>query len=156
MLPAPGLVGEAPTPSERFGVAGDEREEPLADWQQSGVGAAASQPHAQEHAGGPLEEEIRKVHVLAVEAVEQRQLLMPVAGIVGRVDVEDEASGLLAGHALKEHLHQQAVDLGDLPGGDGVLEPTEGGLSVAGGLVVLAMILLVRKLSRQDVFRRHA
>ena len=101
-----------------------------------GADVAASQPHAQQQAGGPLEDEVGQVHVLAVEAVEQGQLLMAVAGVVGGVDVQDQPVGRLAGHALEEHLHQQAVDLGDLTGSGGVLEAAEGGLAAEGpGLV---------------------
>ena len=93
------------------------------------IGVATSQPQAQQHSGGSFEDEVGQVHVLAVEAIEQGQLLLAVAGIVGGIPVEDESLGLLCTHSLEEHLDQQPVDLCDLAGGDGILEPADGRLA---------------------------
>jgi hypothetical protein len=49
----------------------------------------------------------------------------PMTGIIGRVDVEDPSLRPTLAMDLEELVHQQAVELTDLAGGEGVLEPAE-------------------------------
>jgi hypothetical protein len=98
---------------------------------------AGLESHAQEHPAGAFKDKARQVHVLVVEPVEQGELLMPVAGIVGGVDVENQPPGALPAMPLEELLDQEPIQLGDVPGGDGVLEAAQGRLAgerrLAGG-----------------------
>jgi len=61
---------------------------------------ARPQPHTQEHSGAALKDQQRLIHALLLETVEQRQLLVAVAGIIGRVDVEGDLSALEIGGKL--------------------------------------------------------
>ena len=63
--------------------------------------------------------------MLVVEAVKERQLLLSMTGIVGRVDIEDEPLRPARAVPLDTLLDEQAIDLGDLAGGDPVLESRE-------------------------------
>ena len=89
--------------------------------------------------GGRLADDQREVLVLIVVGVKEGQLLVPVRGVIGGIDVEREpfgqAAGVLGAQSFDAGLGQevqQAIERGDL---DGILEAGERGL--AGQRIVL-------------------
>jgi hypothetical protein len=66
--------------------------------------------------------------MLVVESVEERQLLMAVAGIVGGVNVQDNLFGFVTPQEPDVMPHEEPVELGDLPRAYPVLEAAQGRL----------------------------
>jgi hypothetical protein len=66
--------------------------------------------------------------MLVVESVEERQLLMAVTGVVGRINVQDNLFGFLTPEEADVMPHEEPVELGDLPRAYPVLEATQGRL----------------------------
>jgi hypothetical protein len=77
-----------------------------------------------------LEDQYRMIHVLAVRAVEEAELLLAVGGIVGRVEIEQNLAALanLLAAPSDELLPQQVVQAYQLACGRRVLPTAEGGL----------------------------
>lgn len=92
-----------------------------------GMGPAGAQHGGQGVAGEAVEDEKRMEHVLAVEAVEEGELLAAVGGIVGGIDVDDDqAPG--AGVGGDVGFDEEFGNTDQLFSGDAVFEPAQGGL----------------------------
>ena len=70
------------------------------------------------------------IHVLAVGAVEEAELLLAVSGIVGGIEIEQDLTTLanLLATETDELLAQQVVGVHQIAGGRRVLPAAEGGL----------------------------
>ena len=93
------------------------------------AGLAATQLGREQRTAAALEDQQRLIDILAVLAVEEAQLLVPVAGVVSRVDVEDQLLTERPGSAgPQEPLERQPLQALDAGPVRGVLEPRHGRL----------------------------
>ena len=98
-----------------------------------GVRVARAQHGGQGKPADSVEDQQWVEHVLVEVAVEQAQLLAPMGGIVGGVDVQDDQiPGPRMGRQIG--IHQGVAQATQLGAGDPVLQPGQGGL---GGQILL-------------------
>ena len=93
-------------------------------------GIARSQPCGQQASGVPLKDEHGVVHMLAVGAVENAELLLAMRGIVGGVDIEQDLAALadLLSAEANELIEQGIVQEHQIAGRRRILPATERGL----------------------------
>jgi len=93
-------------------------------------GISWSQARGQQTSGVTLEDQHGVIHVLAITAVEEAELLLAMSGIVGGIDVEQNLPTLadLVAAEADELLAQPVVAAHQIAGGRRVLPATEGGL----------------------------
>ena len=98
----------------------------------TGMAGGRTRPQArrQQTAGVALEDQHGMIHVLAVGAVEEAELLLAVSGIVGGIDVEQNLAALtdLVAAEPDELLTPDVVEAHQIAGGGRVLPTAEGGL----------------------------
>src|SRR5208337_4323700 len=93
-------------------------------------GVSRAQPRRQQTSSVALEDQHGVIHVLAVSAVEEAELLLAVGGIVGGVEIEQDLAALanLLAAQSDELLPQPVVQAHQITGGRRVLPAAEGGL----------------------------
>src|SRR6266702_385030 len=93
-------------------------------------GISWPQSCCQQASGVALEDQHGVIHVLAVGAVEEAELLLAVGGIVGGVDVEQNLAALpdLVAAETNEQVQQRVVQLHHIASRRRVLPAAEGGL----------------------------
>ncbi len=93
-------------------------------------GIARSQPRGQQASGVTFEDEHGVVHMLAVGAVEDAELLLAMRGIVGGVDIQQDLAALadLFSAEAKEQIEQGIVHAHQVAGGRRILPAAERGL----------------------------
>src|SRR5271157_571920 len=103
-------------------------------------GIARPQPRRQQTSGVALEDQHGVIHVLAVGAVEETELLLAVSGIVGGIEVQQDLAALpdLLAAETDELLPQGVVQAHQVAGRRRVLPAAESGLGaqrVSQGLI---------------------
>ncbi len=93
-------------------------------------GVSRPQARRQQASGVALEDQHGVIHVLAVSAVEEAELLLAVGGIVGGIEIEQDLAALadLVAAEADELLAQQVVRAHQIAGGRRVLPAAERGL----------------------------
>ena len=93
-------------------------------------GVSRTQSRRQQAFGVTLEDQHGVIHVLAVSAVEEAELLLAVGGIVGGIEVEQDLAALadLLAAEADELLTQQVVAAHQIASRGSVLPAAEGGL----------------------------
>src|SRR5713101_656395 len=93
-------------------------------------GVSRTQACCQQTSGVALEDQHGVIHVLAVSAVEEAELLLAVGGIVGGIEIEQDLVALtdLVAAEADELLAEQVVPVHQLAGGRRVLPAAERGL----------------------------
>ena len=93
-------------------------------------GIARSQPRGQQASGVTLEDEHGVVHMLAVGAVEDAELLLAMRGIVGGVDIQQDLAALadLLSTEANELIEQGVVQAHQVAGRRCILPAAERGL----------------------------
>ena len=93
-------------------------------------GVSRPQARGQQATGMALEDQHGMIHVLAVGAVEEAELLLAVGGIVGGIEIEQDLAALtnLVATETDELLAQQFVGVHQVAGGRRVFPAAERGL----------------------------
>src|ERR1017187_7140430 len=93
-------------------------------------GVSRAQPCRQQASGVALEDQHGVIHVLAVSAVEEAELLLAVSGIVGGVEIEQDLAALanLVAAQTDELLQQGVIQAHEIACGWRVLPAAESGL----------------------------
>src|SRR5260370_24350196 len=93
-------------------------------------GVSRTQACCQQTSGWTLEDQHGVIHMLAVGAVEEAELLLAMGGIVGGIEIEQDLVALtdLVAAEADELLAEQVVQVHQLAGGSRVLPASERGV----------------------------